>query len=152
MSSAVDTRIALAAMTSILTAFTSAVVVSTGTFATSVAQQITNENGVATGLTSAEIQVINTVIAAVGSATPSATIHSSNLNFAIDTRTLHGAMTSILTALSSATGVTTGNFATQLSSMNAIDTGLTNQEKGLVTLFSASIGTSAPAANAHTQV
>ncbi len=150
MASLVDTRAALAAMTTILTAFTSAVVVSTATFNTSMLQQITNESGVATGLTSAEIQIITAVSSALASSQPSSSIH--NLANPFDTRQLYGAMTSILTALSSATGVTTGNYATQLTSFNNIDTGLTNVEKGLVTLFSASLGTSAPAANAHTQV
>ncbi len=150
MASICDNRQALVAMTSILAAFTSAVVVSTATFATSMAQQITNETGVATGLTAAESQIVTAVTSALASAQPSSSIH--NLALPADTRTLYGAMTSILVALSSATGVTTGNYATQLSSFNTIDTGLTTQEKRLVTLFSASLGTSAPAGNAHTEV
>ncbi len=150
MASICDNRQALAAMTSILAGFTSAVVVSTSTFATSMAQQVTNETGVATGLTAAEAAVITAVTSGIGSATPAVSIH--NIANPVDTRTLYGAMVSILTALSSATAVTTGNYATQLSSFNTIDTGLTTVEKRLITLFSASLGTSAPAANAHTEV
>ncbi len=150
MTSKCDNRQALTAMMSILAAFTSAVVVSTSTFATSMAQQVTNETGVATGLTAAEAAVITAVTSGLASSQPSSSIH--NIQNPIDTRTLYGAMTSILVALSSATAVTTGNYATQLSSMNTADTGLTTVEKRLVTLFSASLGTSAPAGNAHTEV
>ncbi len=150
MASLCDNKTALTAMVSVLTAFTSAVAISTATVNTSLLQQLTNEDGVATGLTSAEREIVTAVGVAIGVATPAATIHS--LDVPYDTRQIFGAMTSVLAGLSSAVGVTTGNLATQLSSLNTADTGMSLVEKGLVTLFSASVGTSAPAANAHTQV
>ena len=142
-----DARQALTAMASVITAFTSAVVVSTSTINTSILQQVTNEGGVATGLTSHEVAIVTAISSAMGSAQPSSSIH--NMAFSMDSRQLYAAMTSLLVALSSATGVTTGNYATQLSSMNAIDTGLNNQEKGLITTFITSLGSSSPATTAH---
>ncbi len=67
-------------------------------------------------------------------------------------RTIFGAMVSAITAWSSATTATTGNFATQLSSMIAKDSGLTSVESGLVTLLTSALASSTPSATAHLQV
>jgi prophage DNA circulation protein len=146
MASLIDNRAALTAMVSVITAFTSAVVVSTSTIATSIASQASAD----TGLTTQESAICTAVSSAIGSAQPSSSIH--NLPNPIDTRTLYAAMTSVLTALTSATGVSTGNLATQLSSLITADTGLTNQEKGLVTLFTSAVGNTQPSSSAHSQV
>ena len=146
MASTYDARQALTAMVSVLTAYTSAVVVSTGTIATSIASQISAD----TSLTTLESAIATAVSSAIGSAQPSSSIH--NLPNPIDSRTVFAAMTSVLTAFSSATGVSSTNYATQLSSLLTADTGLNNQEKALVTLFTSAIGSATPSNNAHSQV
>jgi hypothetical protein len=147
MSQRYDARQALTAMVSVITAYTSATGLSTATFATSMSNQATND----TGLTGAEKAIITQVTSAIGSAQPSSSIHGATLSIC-DTRTIYGAMVSVLTALTSAQGLTTGNVATQLSSMINGDTGLTSVESGLVTLFTSAIGSAQPSSSAHSQV
>jgi hypothetical protein len=146
MASTVDSGQALTAMINVLTAYTSAVGVSTATFATSIAAQISAD----TGLTAYESKIATLVSSALASVTPSSS--TAQLSFAIDSRTLYGAMTSILTAFSSASGVSTTVMATQLSSQITVDTGLTSVESGLVTLFTSAVGNTQPSSSAHSQV
>jgi len=148
MASTVDSRTVLTAMVSVLTAYTSATGVSTATFATSIGSQQTAD----TSLSSGESKILTQISSAIGSAQPSSSIHNSALGGGVDFRTLYTAMASALTAFSSASSVTTGNFATQLSSMIAIDTGLTSVESGLVTLLTSAVGNATPAASTHSQV
>ncbi len=146
MSSSFDSRQALTAMVSVITAYTSATALSTATFATSIASQASAD----TGLTAGEKVILTQVTSAIGSAQPSSSIHA--IVGAIDTRTLYTAMASILTALTSAQGLSTATLATNLSSMITADAGLTNQEKGLVTLFTSAIGNTQPSSSTHSQV
>lgn len=146
MTSSIDSKAALTAMASVLTAYTSAVGVSTATFATAISNQIS----VDTGLTATEQSVATLISSAIGSITPSSNINQGMT--AIQTRSLYAAMTSVLTAFSSASSVTTGNYATQLSSLITADTGLTSIESGLVTLFTSAIGNTQPSSSAHSQV
>jgi hypothetical protein len=148
MASTVDSKTALTAMVSVLTAYTSAVGVSTATFNTSLASQQTAD----TSLSSAESKILTQISSAIGSAQPSSSIHNSAFGTGVDFRTLYTAMASAITAFSSASSVTTGNFATQLSSMITIDTGLTSVECGLVTLLTSAVGNATPAASTHSQV
>ena len=145
MASTFDARQALTAMAVVLTAYTSATAVSTATFATSIASQQSAD----TGLTAAEKLIGTAISSGIGSATPSSFIHG-DLSFSIDAKTLMGAMTSVLTAFSSASGVTTGNFATQLSSVITADTGLSAVESTLVTMLTNAVGSSTPSATIHT--
>ncbi len=147
MSSSFDVRQALTAMVSVITAYTSATALSTATFAASMATQASAD----TGLTGAEKSIITQVTSAIGSAQPSSSIHGSPIQYN-DTRTLYTAMASILTALTSAQGLSTATIATNLSSMLNADAGLTNQEKGLVTLFTSAIGNTQPSSSTHSQV
>ena len=147
MSQGYDNRQALTAMVSVITAYTSATALSTATFAASMASQASAD----TGLTGAEKSIITQVTSAIGSAQPSSSIHGSLLSVC-DTRTIFGAMVSILTALTSAQGLSTTNVATQLSSMITGDTGMTSVESGLVTLFTSAIGSAQPSSSAHSQV
>ncbi len=149
MSSTVDSRIALAAMATALTAFTSSVGVSTATYNTSILSQGTAD----TGLTSSEKQIATAIGVSLGSTSASNSIHTStNLSFGIDGRTLYTAMASVLTAFSSASSVTTATMATALTSMINIDTGLTAVESALITLFTSAIGSATPSTNTHSQV
>lgn len=148
MASSADSRAALTAMCSVLTAYTSATGVSTGTFATSIASQISAD----TTLTSAETKILTQLSTGLGLTTPSSAIHNSNIGGGLDFRTIFAAMVSAITAFSSASSVTTANFATQLSSMIAKDTGLTSVESTLVTLLTSAIASSTPSNNAHLQV
>ncbi len=146
MSSKCDTRQALTAMCSVLTALTSATGVSTATFAASMAAQQSAD----TSLTLAEKQIITAFTTALSNASPASCIHA--LSFPIDTRTAFAAMVSIITAFSSAVGTTTGNFNTALGTQRTADTALTSVESGLSTLLSSAIATTTPSANAHLQV
>ena len=148
MASTVDSRTALTAMVSVLTAYTSAVAVSTATFATSITAQINAD----TSLSTSEVKILTQISSAIGSAQPSSSIHNSNIGGGIEFRTLYGAMASALTAFSSASSVSTTNFATQLSSMINIDTALTTVESALVTLLTSAVGNATPAASSHSQV
>ena len=147
MASSFDNRQALTAMVSVITSYTSATGLSTSTFATSMSNQATAD----TGLTAAEKSIITQVTSALASVTPSSSIHGATLGVN-DTRTIFTAMASILTALTSAQSLSTTNVATQLSSQLTIDTGLTNQEKALVTLFTSAIGNTQPSSSTHGQV
>ncbi len=147
MSSTFDFRQALTAMVSVITAYTSATALSTTTFAASMASQASAD----TGLTASEKAIITQITSAIGSAQPSSSIHGSVVNVN-DTRTIYAAMTSILTALTSAQGLSTSTLATNLSSMLNADAGLTNQEKALVTLFTSAVGNTQPSSSAHSQV
>ncbi len=148
MSSAIDSRALLTAMCVTLTAYTSASGVSTATFAASIASQFSAD----TALTVQEKAILTQLSTSLSIAAPSSAIHNSALGGGIDTRTMFGAMVSALTAWSSASSVTTGNFATQLSSMIAKDTGLTSVESGLVTLLTSAVASTTPSATAHLQV
>ncbi len=145
MSSSFDARQALTAMVSVITAYTSATALSTATFATSIASQASAD----TGLTAGEKVILTQVTSAIGSAQPSSSMHVLSPN---DTRTLYTAMASILTALTSAQGLSTATLATNLSSMITADAGLTNQEKALVTLFTSAVGNTQPSSSTHSQV
>ncbi len=147
MSSVCDSRQALAAMTSIITAFTSATGVSTATFNTSLGTM----GSVDTSLTAQELKIVTLVTTAIFTATPAAAIHNGT-SFPIDSRTLFGAMTSIIVALSSAVGTSTGNFATALAAQQTADTALTSVETGLVTLLTSALASATPSATAHLQV
>ncbi len=146
MASVCDTRQALAAMCSVLTALTSATGVSTATFAASMASQQSAD----TSLTLAEKQIITAFTTALSNTSPSSCIHG--LQTPIDTRTCFAAMVSILTAFSSAVGTSTANFNTALGAQRTADTALTSVESGLSTLLSSAIAASTPSANAHLQV
>ena len=149
MASYFDSREALTAIASVLTAYTSATGVSTASFASSIASQVSAD----TSLTAWESKILSQVSTGLGSVTPSTSIHSSpNLGFAVDNRTLAAVTASLLTAWSSASGVTTGNLATQFSSQITVDTGLTNVEKGLVTLLTSAIASATPSASFHNSV
>ena len=148
MASNIDSKTALTAMVAALTAYSSATGISTATFAASIASQQSAD----TGLSVYESRILTSLTSAIGSAQPSSSIHSGTLGFNIEPRTLFTAMASALTAFSSASSVTTGNFATQLSSMINQDTGLTNQEAGLVTLLTSAIGNTQPSSSTHSQV
>ena len=71
MTSSIDSKAALTAMASVLTAYTSAVGVSTATFATAISNQIS----VDTGLTATEQSVATLISSAIGSITPSSNIN-----------------------------------------------------------------------------
>ena len=146
MASTVDSRQALTAMVAVLTAFTSATGVSTATFATSIAAQVSAD----TGLTAYESKIATIVSSALAATTPSCNVAA--LSFSIESKALYGAMTSVLTAFSSATGTSTTNFAAALANQQSADTGLTNVETGLVTLFTSAIGNTQPSSSAHSQV
>ncbi len=148
MASSVDSRAALTAMCSVLTAYTSASGVSTATFAASIASQFSAD----TSLTAAEKAILTALSTGLSSVTPSSSIHNSNIGGGLDMRTVFGAMVSAVTAWSSASSATTGNFATQLSSMIAKDSGLTSVESGLVTLLTSALASATPAGTAHLQV
>ncbi len=148
MASTVDNNETLLAMASILTAFTSCTGVSTATFAASLNSQLVAD----TSLTAAEKNIITAISTGLGSATPSSSIKTSIINASIgtpDSRTIFGAMTSIITAFSSAVGTTTGNFATALAAQATADTGLTLQEKAMITVLTTGLASSTPSAAAH---
>lgn len=149
MSSNFDSRQTLTVMASVLTAYTSCTALSTATFAASMASQASAD----TSLTAAEKQIITALTSALASSQPSSNIHSaSGLSFPIESKTVFGAMVSILTALTSAQGLTTGNVATQLSSQITVDTGLSSVESTFVTLLTTALASSTPSAAAHAQV
>ena len=145
MGTTFDARQALTAMVSAITAYSSATGVSTATIATSIAAQATAD----TGLTGYETNICTAVSAALSSVTPSTNIH--NLAFSINPRVLVAAMTSVLTALSSATGVSTSNFSTQLSSVITADAGMSSVESTMVTAFLAAIGSAQPSSSVRAQ-
>ena len=144
MGTTFDSRQALTAMNAVLTAYTSATGVSTATFAASIASQVSAD----TSLGGYEKVVLTQISTGLGIVTPSTAVHV-GLAFNIEPRTVFGAIGSALTAWSSASSVTTGNFATQLSSVITADAGLSTVESALVTLFTSAIGTATPTLPLH---
>ena len=147
MASYYDSRETFTAIASVLTAYTSATGVSTGTFDASIRAQQTAD----TSLTAWESKMATQVNTGLATVSPSSAIHA-GLAFGIDNRSLVAATASLLTAWSSASGVTTGNLATQFSSQITVDTGLTSVESGLVTLMTSAIASATPSASFHNTV
>ncbi len=148
MASTVDSLQTLRVMASVLTAFTSCTGVSTATFAASMASQQSAD----TSLTAAEKVIITALTTSLGSVTPTSSFNASIINASVgipDGRTIYGAMTSILTAFSSAVGTTTGNLNTAIQAQITADTGLTLQEKAMLTSFTSGIATATPSLTAH---
>ncbi len=148
MASTIDNTQTLRVMASILTAFTSCTGVSTATFAASMAAQVVAD----TSLTASEKAVITAMTSALASVTPSSNFNASIVNASlssVDSRTIYGAMTSIITAFSSAVGTTTGNLNTAVLAQITADTGLTTQEKVMLTSFTSGIATATPSLTAH---
>ena len=148
MASSADSRQLLTAMCSVLTAYTSAVGVSTGTFATSIANKLSLD----TSLSAAEAAILTQLSTGLGVTSPSSAIHNSNLGGGIGMKQMFGAMVSAITAWSSASSVSTSAFATQLSCMINVDTGLTSTESTFVTLLTSALASATPSNNAHNQV
>ncbi len=148
MASSIDNVQLLRVMGSILTAVTSCTGVSTATFAASMASQASAD----TSLTLGEKAIITALTSALASVTPSSSFNNSIVNVelgAVDTRAIFGAMVSIITAFSSAVGTTTGNFATAMAAQVTADTGLTAQEKAMITVVTTGVASSTPSAAAH---
>lgn len=149
MASTVDSVQTLRAMASILTAFTSCTGVSTATFAASMASQQSAD----TSLSVQEKAIITAMTTCLSSVTPSSSFMASIINApgggVIDGRTLYGAMTSILTAFSSAVGTSTANLNTAIQAQITADTGLTTQEVKMLTSFTSGIATATPSLTAH---
>ncbi len=135
-------------MASVLTAFTSCTAVSTATFAASLAAQVAAD----TSLTVQEKSIITAMTTCLSSVTPSSSFNASIINNSIgipDSRTMFGAMSSILTAFSSAVGTSTANFNTAMLAQVTADTGLNAQEKAMITSFTTGLASSTPSAAAH---
>ncbi len=149
MASTVDPVQCLRVMGSVLTSFSSCTGVSTATFAASMASQVSAD----TSLTAGEKVVITALTSALASVTPSSSFNSSIVNASlgggVDGRTIYGAMTSILTAFSSAVGTSTANLNTAILAQISADTGLTLQEKAMLTAFTSGIATATPSLTAH---
>ena len=147
MASYYDTREVFTAIGSVLTSYSSATAISTATFASSVAAQLSAD----TALTAAEKVLITGVTTGLSSVTPSTPVHL--LQFGVDNRTLVAAVASLLTAWSSASGLSTSSYATQLSSQLVQDaTGLTTVEASLVTLLTSALASATPSASFHNTV
>ena len=146
MASYYDSRETFTAIASVLTAYSSATGVSTATFAASIASQQSAD----TSLTAWESKMLTQVSTGLSSVTPSTPIHT-GLSFGVDNRSLVAAVASLLTAWTSASGVSTSSLATQITSQIAVQdvAGLTNVEIGLGTLFSSAIATATPSAAFH---
>ncbi len=148
MASTVDSLQTLRVMASVLTAFTSCTGVSTATFAASMASQQSAD----TSLSVQEKAIITAMTTCLGSVTPTSSFNASIINASLgvpDGRTIYAAMTSILTAFSSAVGTTTGNLNTAIQAQITADTGLTLQEKAMLTAFTSGIATATPSLTAH---
>ena len=149
MASTVDNLQCLRTMASVLTAFTSCTGVSTATFAASMASQQSAD----TSLTVQEKVLITAMTTCLSSVTPSSSFIASIINASVgipDSRTIYGAMTSILTAFSSAVCTSTANLNTAILAQQSADTGLTVTEKAMITSFTSGIATATPSLTAHT--
>ena len=147
MSSTFDTRETFTAIASVLTAYTSATGVSTGTFDASIRAQQSAD----TSLTAWESKMATQVNTGLALVTPSTAVHA-GLAFGVDNRAMVATVASLLTAWSSASGVSTSSYATQLSSQIVQDTGLTNVESGLVTLLTSALASATPSQSFHNTV
>ncbi len=148
MASSVDNLQTLRCMASVLTAFTSCTGVSTATFAASMASQQSAD----TSLTAAEKSIITAMTTCLSSVTPTSSFNASIINAGLgvpDGRTIYAAMTSIITAFSSAVGTSTANLNTAIQAQITADTGLTIQEKAMLNGFSSGIATATPSLTAH---
>ena len=149
MASYYDSRETFTAIASVLTAYTSATGVSTATFDASIRAQQSAD----TSLTAWESKMATQVNTGLGIATPSSAVHA-GLSFGVDNRSLVATVASLLTAWTSASGVSTSSLATQITSQIAVQDvlGLTSVEAALGTLLSSAIATTTPSAAFHNSV
>lgn len=62
----------------------------------------------------------------------------------VDLRTLAAVVTSLVTALTSGTSVTTASLATAIGNQQSNDTGLTVSTSGILTQITAAVGSATP--------
>ena len=148
MASYYDTRETFTAIASVLTAYTSATGVSTATFDASIRAQQSAD----TSLTAWESKMATQVNTGLALVSPSSAVHA-GLSFGVDNRAMVATVASLLTAWSSASGLSTSSYATQLSSQLVQDaSGLTTQEASLVTLLTSALASATPSATFHNTV